>query len=47
MVTVFLTDEAEDILLEEFAENGLPQMPDAEWTSDKDGRTHKSYDIIV
>ena len=34
MVTVFMTDEAEDYLLEEFAENGFPDMPNAEWTSD-------------
>ena len=34
MVTVFMSDEAEDYLLEEFAENGFPDMPNAEWTSD-------------
>ena len=33
MVRVFLTDEAEDHLFDEFVEKGFPQMPDAEWTT--------------
>ena len=34
MVTIFLTDEAQDMLLEEFRENGFPELYDAEWTKD-------------
>ncbi len=34
MITVFLTDEAEDLLTEQFEENGLPEEPEEEWTSD-------------
>ena len=34
MITVFLTDEAQDALIEEFEENGFPQLCSDEWTKD-------------
>lgn len=34
MVTVFMTDEAQDALLEEFDQNGLPESQAAEWSAD-------------
>lgn len=34
MVTVFLTDEAQDALIEDFEENGFPELCNEEWTKD-------------
>lgn len=34
MVTVFLTDEAQDALIENFKENGFSELCDEEWTAD-------------
>ena len=34
MITVFLTDEAQDALIEEFEENGFSQLCSDEWTKD-------------
>ncbi len=34
MITVFLTDEAQDALIEEFEENGFPELCSDEWTKD-------------
>ena len=34
MITVFLTDEAQDALIEEFEESGFPELCSDEWTKD-------------